>query len=148
VGVFCVLTNFSCQEATSVFVVCGSQKCSERTLTENWRRGAKKIFSRWSSPFFQSPPPIKNNAVAAFSPVYILYKRNSNTNTRTHTRAARREKKKKKEKEKVRSLLFYPLGDGTIESKSRREKEEVKKGGRERERELRELYTRIYIKKR
>jgi len=65
-------------------------------------------------------------------PPYIYY--TNATLTQTHAHAARREKKKKKEKEKVRSLLFYPLGDGTIESKSRREKEEVKKGGRERER--------------
>jgi len=114
-----VLTNFlSFQEATSVFVlwVPPREDLTDRLRTREEGQKSQKFFSRAGLLLFSNRPPIKNNAVAAFSPVYILYKRNSNTNTRTHTRAARREKKKKKEKEKVRSLLFYPLGDGTIES--------------------------------
>jgi hypothetical protein len=105
-------------------------------LIENWRRGAKsqKNFLSLLVFFFPiAPPPKKITPLPPFPP-YIYYTNATPTQTHTRTHAARREKNKKKEKEKVRSLLFYPLGDGTIESKSRRrEKEEVKKGG-ERER--------------
>jgi hypothetical protein len=110
----------------------GPKSVQERGLGEEGQN-RKKFFSRWSSPFFQSPPHKKITPLPPFSP-YIYYTNATPTQTHTRTHAARREKNKKKEKEKVRSLLFYPLGDGTIESKSRRrEKEEVKKGG-ERER--------------
>jgi len=82
----------------------------------------KNFLARSFSPTFAS---LKNNAVAAFSTAYIYI---IHTYINTHTRCAADERRRRKTKG------FYPLGDGTIESKSRREKEEVKKGGRERER--------------
>jgi len=89
----------------------------------------KNFLARSFSPTFAS---LKNNAVAAFSTAYIYIIR---AHKHKHTARLTREEEGK---QKVRSLLFYPLGDGTIESSPREKKKKKrrkKKGERERERE-------------
>jgi hypothetical protein len=101
---------------------------TERGLnSEDTTRGAKRQkthLKKFSfSPTFAS---LKINAVAAFS-IYIR----THKHTHTHTARLTREEEGK---QKVRSLLFYPLGDGTIESSPREKKKKKrrkKKGERE-----------------